>query len=106
MKDPDSLLVKQFSSNKSGRNFVIGDLHGQTKALASLMEEVIFDRGKDRLFCVGDLVDRGPKSLRALDLLKEPWFYSVVGNHDDVMIKLYRATQARRAFYPEWLMLG
>lgn len=37
------------------------------------------------MFSVGDLVDRGPKSLECLHLLKEPWFHAVKGNHEELM---------------------
>jgi serine/threonine protein phosphatase 1 len=42
----------------TGRDFVLGDLHGTTDLLRLLMEHVAFDPKKDRLFSVGDLIDR------------------------------------------------
>lgn len=45
-----------------------------------------FDTAKDRLFSVGDLIDRGPKSLQCLKLLDAPWFFAVRGNHEQMMI--------------------
>lgn len=41
-----------------------------------------FDERVDRLFCVGDLVDRGPSSFETVQLLRNDWFYAVRGNHD------------------------
>lgn len=41
-----------------------------------------FDKDRDRLFSVGDLIDRGPASFECLHLAFEPWFYSVRGNHE------------------------
>jgi serine/threonine protein phosphatase 1 len=38
------------------------------------------------MFSVGDLVDRGPKSLECLQLIEEPWFHAVRGNHEDMML--------------------
>ena len=52
-------LVKHFPLNDLGRDFIIGDLHGHWSVLERLLEEVSFDKAKDRLFSVGDLVDRG-----------------------------------------------
>ena len=62
--------------NKTGRDFVLGDLHGTTDLLRALMEHVAFDPKKDRLFSVGDLIDRGEDSPGGLTLLLEPWFHT------------------------------
>ncbi|OCB02809.1 hypothetical protein BBC27_11345 [Acidithiobacillus ferrivorans] len=66
-------------ANLQGRDFIVGDLHGHPDVLRRLMDYVAFDYDTDRLFSVGDLVDRGPDSAGALDLLDEPWFYPVLG---------------------------
>ncbi len=42
------------------------------------------EHGRD--FVVGDLIDRGPNSMECLRLIKEPWFFSVLGNHEDMML--------------------
>jgi len=64
-------------ANKLGRDLVVGDVHGCVDALRYLLNEIGFDGARDRLFSVGDLVDRGSDSLAALDLLDQPWFYPV-----------------------------
>lgn len=78
--------VTHHDINTQGRDFIIGDLHGCRSMLDTLLEHVGFDAAKDRLFSVGDLVDRGPNSLECLDLLLEPWFYPVLGNHDAMLM--------------------
>lgn len=78
--------MKKFAKNEVGCDYVVGDLHGMHSELMEELEENGFDRGVDRLFAVGDLVDRGPKSLECLRLLREPWFFSVRGNHEDMMM--------------------
>lgn len=78
--------ILRLPSNQAGRDFILGDLHGTTDLLRALMDRVAFDREKDRLFSVGDLVDRGTDSPGALALLLEPWFFAVVGNHEDMMV--------------------
>ena len=45
-----------------------------------------FDKERDRLFSVGDLLDRGPNSEECMALLDEPWFFTVLGNHEYMMI--------------------
>lgn len=78
----DRQHIKYFDVNECGRDFVVGDIHGCIKEFNDALRSVRFDKEVDRVFCVGDLVDRGPDSLRCLDLLLEPWFHSVKGNHE------------------------
>ena len=73
-------------ANTTGRDFVVGDLHGCLDLLQVELERCRFDHHRDRLFSVGDLIDRGPDSLGCLRLLREPWFYAVVGNHEDMLL--------------------
>ena len=72
--------------NKQGSDYIFGDLHGCLDLLLEKMDEVGFNKGIDRLFSVGDLIDRGPKSIECLRLVKESWFYPVQGNHEDMMV--------------------
>jgi len=72
--------------NEKGRDFVVGDIHGHVSKLKAQLKTLNFDQATDRLICVGDLVDRGPESAEALDLLQEPWFFSVIGNHEFLML--------------------
>lgn len=81
-----SNVVRRFLANDSGRDFVVGDIHGHFSFLNDLLKLVGFDPKTDRLFAVGDLVDRGPESERVIDWLKKPWFFSVIGNHEQMII--------------------
>ncbi|MBL8507729.1 metallophosphoesterase [Chitinimonas viridis] len=73
--------------NEKGRDFVVGDLHGCRRDLEVLLVLSGFnpDRG-DRLFATGDLVDRGPDAMGCLKLLAQPWFYCVLGNHEQMLL--------------------
>ena len=82
----DFPLQKTLPANTAGRDFVIGDLHGTPEALFEAMDAVHFDETRDRILSVGDLIDRGPDSPRALALLREPWFHAVHGNHEDLLL--------------------
>ena len=71
--------------NKHGRDFVIGDLHGNYDMFQAALQHVNFNPDFDRVLSCGDLVDRGPKSFECLQLVFEPWFYVIQGNHEDMM---------------------
>lgn len=102
-----STLVQTFQRNVHGRDFVVGDIHGHFTRLEAALARVDFDRSVDRLFSVGDLVDRGPESSRVLDYLKRPWLVAVRGNHEDMAIRHpngHRDTEAYRDNGGGWLI--
>lgn len=77
--------------NTKGRDFVVGDIHGAYELLEQALAAAKFDTERDRLISVGDLVDRGPQSPRALEFLKKPWFHAVRGNHEDMFLDIVHA---------------
>jgi serine/threonine protein phosphatase 1 len=80
-------MIKRFAKNEAGRDFAVGDIHGNFTRLQKALDAVAFDPAVDRLFSVGDLVDRGPECRDALDWLDKPWFHPVRGNHDDYVCR-------------------
>jgi serine/threonine protein phosphatase 1 len=79
--------VQLFKVNSRGRDFVVGDIHGCFDVLDTLLKRVDFNYDKDRIFSVGDLVDRGPYSAQVLDWLNKPWFHAIRGNHEQMVIE-------------------
>lgn len=75
--------IHRLSENRGGRDFVVGDLHGCLPAFQQLLEATRFNPSRDRILCVGDLTHRGPDSLGCIQLLQEPWFHCVRGNHEE-----------------------
>ncbi|MEG0870069.1 MAG: metallophosphoesterase [Hafnia sp.] len=70
--------------NTNGIDYFSGDVHGCITKLEAAMRAVRFDKSKDRLFLVGDLVDRGPESHRVIELFNQKHIYALQGNHDCV----------------------
>lgn len=78
--------LKHFPGNEVGRDFIVGDIHGCFRQLEQALATHCFATARDRLFCVGDLVDRGADSGEVLDWLRAPWFHAVRGNHEQMAI--------------------
>lgn len=79
--------IQRYPANTVGRDFVVGDIHGMYNTLLRALTVLNFDGDVDRLFSVGDLVDRGPDSKKCAELIYEHWFYAVRGNHEQMMIE-------------------
>ena len=64
--------------------YVVGDIQGCMKPLKCLLQQVSFDWKQDHLWLVGDLVNRGPDSLKVLRYVYKhrKRIQMVLGNHD------------------------
>lgn len=94
--------------NLEGRDFVVGDIHGCLDQLMAGLDYIGFN-DKDRLFSVGDLIDRGPKNLEVLRMFLDTQnFFFVEGNHEDMMKCSHgdRATADADGTFTMWLQNG
>lgn len=93
--------------------FAIGDIHGQADLLAATLEAIrLIPRSADlrRLVFLGDVIDRGPASLRAIKLVEEAARLAGVedvillpGNHE---LMLLDALDAPQMYMTDWLDNG
>lgn len=92
------------------RTYAIGDVHGRADLLEPLLESI--DRetpGADpRVIFLGDIIDRGPDSREAMDLVHmtlERWPSSVLvrGNHDFWFWEFMSGAQTDTARFSRWL---
>lgn len=94
------MTILRFKKNQTGRDLVVGDIHGHFSKLQAALDAAGFDPARgDRLFSVGDLVDRGPESAAVLEWLQRPWFHAVQGNHEDMAICWGQGQRMDREIY-------
>ena len=84
-------LTRLIGVNETGRDLVVGDVHGCFRTLDRALSEIDFDPGRDRLFGVGDLINRGPHSEEAISWLEERFHAVVMGNHERPVRDWFRA---------------
>ena len=65
-------------------HYIVGDIQGCCDSLDALLDKVGFSPSRDHLWVVGDLVNRGPTSLRTLKRLRGLGDAAccLLGNHD------------------------
>ncbi|MHA1056011.1 protein-serine/threonine phosphatase [Enterobacter mori] len=66
--------------------WVVSDIHGCYQWLMDELQRRHFDPYADLLISVGDIIDRGPDSVKCLQLLHEKWFQAVRGNHEQMAL--------------------
>ena len=110
---PDALWpnepVSRHARNPTGRDFVVGDVHGAFAVVERALKSLRFAPERDRLFSVGDLIDRGPRSADALDWLQEGRILAVRGNHEQWMVNslVLEGGQPRKSGYgADWFGNG
>ncbi len=65
---------------------IIGDVHGCVKELEELLEKIYQKSTNTTVILVGDLVNKGPKSVETIQLVRSKGLYSIRGNHDQFVL--------------------
>ena len=100
-------MIKTFELNTQGHDYIVGDIHGCFSLLRQKLNNINFNPEIDRLFAVGDLIDRGSESHECVKWLDKPWFHSVLGNHEQMVIDYVENKLDEHSYYyngGEWLI--
>lgn len=95
-------IYQRINGEEWRRVLVCGDLHGCYTNLMSSLDKAGFDPVQDLLVSVGDLIDRGQESFECLDLINQPWFRAVRGNHEQMMLDAITGTGS----FGHWMSNG
>lgn len=84
-------------------DYCISDIHGYYDLFCRLLDKIRFGGG-DRLFVLGDIIDKGPHSVRLAKLLfSMPQAVCIAGNHEYDFLKFYRALMMQTEDYEQVL---
>jgi serine/threonine protein phosphatase 1 len=69
--------------------YVMSDIHGQYKTFLKMLKKINFSQN-DELYILGDVIDRGPESVKILEyILDKENIHFILGNHEDMFIESY-----------------
>lgn len=74
--------------------FIIGDLHGCYDELQDLLSAASASLSRHRIIFVGDIINKGPKSFKILQWVRDNGVETVIGNHELRFLKGLRQGQS------------
>jgi serine/threonine protein phosphatase 1 len=87
------------------RRIIIGDVHGHYQGLMTLLEAI--SPGKaDRVYFLGDLIDRGPDSAQVVQFVQQNHHQCILGNHEQLMINAFPSGRPFTPALQAWLYSG
>ncbi|MFB2982958.1 metallophosphoesterase family protein [Microseira sp. BLCC-F43] len=87
------------------RRIVIGDVHGHYKGLMTLLEAIAPD-SEERIYFLGDLIDRGPQSAQVVKFVQESSYNCLLGNHEQMLLDSFIKGKIQHAVLQAWLYSG
>lgn len=87
------------------RRIFIGDIHGHYIGLRHLLDKVV-PNADDQVYCVGDLIDRGPQSAKVVSYVREHGFLCVLGNHEQLLLDAFAKDRDSSQTLQAWLYSG
>jgi serine/threonine protein phosphatase 1 len=87
------------------RRIVIGDVHGHYAGLMRLLEEIA-PGAEDRVYFLGDLIDRGPQSYQTIEFVRRSGYACLLGNHEQMMLWAFPDGELYEPCFRAWVASG
>lgn len=87
------------------RRIVIGDVHGHYDTLINLLDEIA-PTGDDKIYFLGDLIDRGPKSAQVVEFVMHSGYQCLLGNHEQMLLDILGEGEIYGPALQAWLYSG
>ena len=79
--------------------YLMSDIHGQYDRYVKMLEKISFNEN-DKLYVLGDAIDRGPDSLETLlDIMERDNVEMFLGNHEHMMLTFLDGSDRESWFY-------
>ena len=90
------------------RTFVIADIHGCFSTFCALLDQIMFTRA-DKLYLLGDYIDRGPNSKEVVELIMQMQadgfeVKPIMGNHEQMLLDSIEPTTLQKK--RDWVQNG
>lgn len=90
------------------RRIVVGDVHGHYDALIKLLD-AISPSSEDKVYFLGDLIDRGPRSADVVEFVIQHSYQCLRGNHEEMLLDVVSKGEngeVSMEMYQSWLYSG
>ncbi|MFB2922637.1 MULTISPECIES: metallophosphoesterase family protein [Aerosakkonema] len=92
-------------SETTNRRIIIGDVHGHYNGLMTLLE-AIAPGEDDRVYFLGDLIDRGPQSFHVVEFVLTNSYPCLLGNHEQLLLDSFANGKPQAHILQVWLYSG
>ena len=82
MKD----LIEKRAAQKAKKTLIVGDTHGCFYEFKALLKKAKYQKESARLILLGDMINRGPDSLKMLEWARANGAEAIRGNHEQAFI--------------------
>lgn len=87
------------------RRLIIGDIHGHYSGLMQLWN-LIAPTAEDQIYCIGDLIDRGPQSAEVVEFVRRHAAGCVRGNHEQLLLDTFVNGGVHEPTFQGWIYSG